>query len=101
MSHPSQPYVYTRLKIEISIEYQIIEKVICRIWGRVTPGRLPAQLVAHTLFYFTQQGDLVFDPMAGGGIVPDTCLAFNRKCSKTMIIRLTPMPPNLEIVHGI
>ena len=65
------------------------------------PGRLPAQLVAHTLFYFTQKGDLVFDPMAGGGIVPDTCLAFNRKCSKTMIIRLTPMPPNLEIVHGI
>jgi hypothetical protein len=26
------------------------------------------------------QGDLVFDPMAGGGVVADTCLALNRKC---------------------
>ena len=40
------------------------------------PGQFPAQLVAHTLFYFTQEEDLVFDPMAGGGVVPDTCLAF-------------------------
>ncbi len=44
------------------------------------PGRIPAQLVAHTLYYFTQGEDLVFDPMAGGGVIPDTCLAFNRKC---------------------
>jgi len=44
------------------------------------PGRIPAQSVAHALFYFTQEGELVFDPMAGGGVVPDTCLAFNRKC---------------------
>ncbi len=26
------------------------------------PGRIPAQLVAHTLFYFTKPGDLVLDP---------------------------------------
>ena len=44
------------------------------------PGQIPALLVTHSLFYFTQEGDLVFDPMAGGGVVPDTCLAFNRKC---------------------
>ena len=49
-------------------------------FGDDWPGRIPAQLVAHTLFYFTKQGDLVFDPMAGGGVVPDTCLAFGRKC---------------------
>lgn len=49
-------------------------------FGDDWPGRIPAQLVAHTLFYFTNQGDLVFDPMAGGGVVPDTCLAFGRKC---------------------
>ena len=41
------------------------------------PGQIPAQLVGHTLFYFTQEGDLVFDPMAGG---TDTCLAFSRRC---------------------
>ena len=49
-------------------------------FGDDWPGRIPAQLVGHTLFYFTQEGDLVFDPMAGGGVVADTCLAFNRKC---------------------
>jgi len=49
-------------------------------FGDDWPGRIPAQLVAHTLFYFTRQDDLVFDPMAGGGVVSDTCLAFNRRC---------------------
>jgi hypothetical protein len=49
-------------------------------FGDDWPGRIPAQLVAHTLFYFTRQGHLVFDPMAGGGVVPDVCLAFNRRC---------------------
>ena len=49
-------------------------------FGDNWPGQIPAQLVAHTLFYFTREGDLVFDPMAGGGVVADTCLAFDRKC---------------------
>ncbi len=26
------------------------------------PGRIPAQLIAHTLLYFTKPGDLVLDP---------------------------------------
>ena len=50
-------------------------------FGEDWPGRIPAQLVAHTMYYFTNQGDRVFDPMAGGGVVPDTCLAFDRKCN--------------------
>ena len=49
-------------------------------FGDNWPGRIPAQLIGHTLFYFTRQNDLVLDPMAGGGVVPDTCLAFNRRC---------------------
>jgi len=49
-------------------------------FGDDWPGRIPAQLVAHTLFYFTQPGDLVLDPMAGGGVVPDVCMVFERKC---------------------
>jgi hypothetical protein len=32
------------------------------------------------LFYFTNPGDLVLDPMAGGGVVSDVCLVFERKC---------------------
>jgi len=49
-------------------------------FGDDWPGRIPAQLVAHTLFYFTKPGDLVFDPMAGGGVVSDVCLLFERRC---------------------
>ncbi len=49
-------------------------------FGDDWPGRIPAQLVAHTLFYFTNPGDLVLDPMAGGGVVSDVCLVFERKC---------------------
>jgi len=38
------------------------------------PGRIPAQMIAHILYYFSDQNDLVFDPMAewrsGGGHLP-------------------------------
>jgi hypothetical protein len=50
-----------------------------RRFGDDWPGRIPAQMIAHILYYFSDQNDLVFDPMAGGGVVADTCLAFNRK----------------------
>ena len=49
-------------------------------FGDDWPGRIPAQLIAHTLFYFTRPRDLVLDPMAGGGVVTDVCLIFERKC---------------------
>ena len=49
-------------------------------FGDDWPGRIPAQLIAHTLFYYTKPRDLVLDPMAGGAVVPDTCLLFERKC---------------------
>jgi len=49
-------------------------------FGDDWPGRIPAQLIAHILFYFSRPGDLVLDPMAGGGVTPDTCLALGRRC---------------------
>ena len=49
-------------------------------FGDDWPGRIPAQMIAHMLYYFTDQGELVLDPMAGGGVVPDTCLVMNRRC---------------------
>ena len=51
-----------------------------RRFGDDWPGRIPAQLIAHILYYFSRQKDLVFDPMGGGGVTPDVCLAFNRRC---------------------
>ncbi|MGD9160344.1 MAG: DNA methyltransferase [Desulfobacteraceae bacterium] len=66
-------------------------------FGDEWPGRIPAQLVAHILYYFSKQGDLVIDPMAGGGVTADTCLAFNRRCwSFDMVDRPDERP---EIEH--
>ena len=49
-------------------------------FGDDWPGRIPAQLIAHILYYFSRQNDLILDPMAGGGVTPDTCLALSRRC---------------------
>ena len=49
-------------------------------FGDDWPGRIPAQLIAHILYFFTKQNDLVLDPMAGGGVTADTCLALGRRC---------------------
>ena len=68
-------------------------------FGDSWPGQIPAQLVGHTLFYFTQERDLVFDPMAGGGVVPDTCLAFNRKCWSFDLVDRPEMRPDIEPHH--
>jgi len=51
-----------------------------RRFGDDWPGRIPAQLIAHILYYFSRQNNLVFDPMGGGGVTPDACLAFHRRC---------------------
>jgi len=31
-------------------------------------------MTARILFYFSKQKELILDPMAGGGVTPDTCL---------------------------
>jgi len=43
------------------------------------PGRIPGQLIINILYFFTSQGDLVIDPMAGGGTTLDACLLMNRQ----------------------
>ncbi|MBT5970472.1 DNA methyltransferase [Desulfobacula sp.] len=65
-------------------------------FGDPWPGRIPAQLVAHILFYFTRQNDLVLDLMAGGGVVSDTCLAFNRRCWSFDISDRVKTRPEIE-----
>ena len=50
-------------------------------FGDDWPGRIPAQLVGHTLYYFTKPGDLVLDPMAGGGVVSDVALSLSENAS--------------------
>jgi DNA modification methylase len=44
------------------------------------PGKTFAQLIFNTLYFFTEKGDLIVDPMAGGGVVGDVCRVMGRKC---------------------
>lgn len=53
-------------------------------------------MIAHILYYFSDQGDLVFDPMAGGGVVADTCLAFGRRCWSFDMIERPDTRPEIE-----
>lgn len=40
---------------------------------------IPGQIVMNVLYYFTELGDFVVDPMAGGGTTIDTCLVMGRR----------------------
>lgn len=48
-------------------------------FGAKYPGRIPGQMVAHCLYFWTKPGDLVVDPMAGSGTTIDVCKRFNRE----------------------
>jgi len=50
------------------------------LMGADHPGRIPGQLVCNLLYFFTQPGDVVLDPMAGSGTTLDACLLMGRKC---------------------
>jgi len=67
-----------------------------RRFGDDWPGRIPAQLIAHILYYFSKQKDLILDPMAGGGVTPDTCLALNRRCWAYDMIDRPDTRPEIE-----
>jgi len=43
------------------------------------PGRIPGQIVQNVLYYYTNENDLVVDPMAGGGTIIDVCKLMNRR----------------------
>ena len=46
----------------------------------LTPGSIPAAIIAHTLYYYTLPDALVVDPMAGGGTTLDVCQSMGRRC---------------------
>ena len=50
------------------------------LFGLKYPGKTHAHLVFNTLYFFTKKGDLIVDPMAGGGVVGDVCIVMGRKC---------------------
>jgi len=70
---------FARLGINIQ-PYDVWNFQTCHdLMGDAHPGRIPGELVCHTLYFFTKQGDLVVDPMAGSGTTLDACLLMGRK----------------------
>lgn len=62
-------------------------------FGEEYPGQIPAGIVFNTLYFFTKPGDIVVDPMAGGGVVGDVCKQFDRKCS---MYDINPIRPDIQ-----
>jgi hypothetical protein len=48
--------------------------------GADYPGRIPGQLVLQALYFYTEPGAQVVDPMAGSGTTVDACLLMGREC---------------------
>lgn len=49
-------------------------------FGMKYPGRIPGQIPANLIHYFTQTDDLVVDLMAGGGSTLDAAKFLDRRC---------------------
>ena len=69
-------------KLEISIKpYDVWNFAKCHdLFGSQHPGRIPGDLIAHVLYFYTKPGDKVIDPMVGSGTTLDVCLALGREC---------------------
>lgn len=69
----------TKLGIKVQ-PYDVWQFPSCHdLMGDRHPGRIPGELVAHALYFLTEPGDLVVDPMAGSGTTLDACLLMGRK----------------------
>jgi len=69
-------------KLDIKVQpYDVWNFPSCHdLFGADHPGRIPGQLVAHVLYFFTDPGAMVVDPMAGSGTTLDVCLTMGRRC---------------------
>jgi hypothetical protein len=68
-----------RLEIKRQL-YDVWNLLSCHdLMGNKYPGRIPGELIANILYYYTQPGDLVVDLMAGSGTTLDACLLLGRK----------------------
>lgn len=57
-------------------------------------GRMPAQVVENLLWFYTETGQIVFDPFAGGGTTIDVAKRMGRRVWAS---DLNPSTPNLPI----
>jgi hypothetical protein len=71
---PDHTYTETALAGKLGVSRQAVNTWITDIRARQTAGR------EAVIIRLSRPGDRVLDPMAGGGVVPDVCLLFERKC---------------------
>ena len=67
-------------------------------FGVEHPGRVPGQIAANTIYYFTDPGDLVIDPMAGGGSTLDAAHYLERQCNA---FDLTPVRSDIQQLNSL
>jgi DNA modification methylase/ParB-like chromosome segregation protein Spo0J len=65
-------------------------------FGTDYPGRIPGQIIANLLYFFTDPGALVVDPMAGSGTAIDVCSLMDRKI---YAYDLHPLKYREDILH--
>lgn len=71
-----------------------------RAFGIPHPGSIPPAIVAHTIHYFSAPGDVVVDPMAGGGTTLDVCLSMGRRCLAYDVNPVRPDIRHFDITQG-
>lgn len=70
-------------------------------FGRANfPGRTLGQLVQNILHYYTLEGDLVVDAMAGSGTIHDVCQAMNRECLSYDLVPIRPFIKRHNVTQG-
>ena len=62
-------------------------------FGLAYPGRICGQAIGNLIYYYTEPGDLVVDPMAGGGPTGDVAEFLGRECR---MFDLHPSRPDIE-----
>jgi hypothetical protein len=62
-------------------------------FGIPHPGRIPGQIAGNIIYYFSEPGDLVVDPMGGGGSTLDVAEFLGREC---LSYDVAPRRPDIQ-----
>jgi hypothetical protein len=69
-------------------------------FGIPHPGRIPGQIPANIIYYYTEPGDLVVDPMAGGGSTLDAATFLDREALGYDVVPKRPDIVQWDISNG-
>lgn len=69
-------------------------------FGMPHPGRIPGQIPANIIYYYSEPGDLVVDPMAGGGSTLDAAALLGREALGYDVVPRRPDITQWDISNG-